>query len=45
MRNFRAADIDLKALEGRQVRVRGWLESYNGPNMPISIPEAIEVIE
>lgn len=45
MRNFRASGVDLEALEGRQVRVRGWLESYNGPNMPISIPEAIEVID
>lgn len=45
MRYFRQSGIDLNALTGRQVRVRGWLESYNGPNMPISIPEAIEIID
>ena len=45
MRNFRASGVDLNALEGRQVRVRGWMESYNGPNMPISIPGTIEVID
>ena len=45
MRIFRQSDIELSSLVGRQVRVRGWLESYNGPNLPISIPEAIEVIK
>ena len=45
MQYFRHSNHDLNALVGRQVRVRGWLESYNGPNMPISIPEAVEVID
>ncbi len=45
MRYFRQSAIDLNVFIGRRVRVRGWLESYNGPNMPISIPEAIELID
>jgi len=27
------------------VRVRGWLEFYNGPEMDVSTPAAIEVLE
>lgn len=45
MRNFRASNFDLDTLEGRRVRVRGWLESYNGPNMPIATPSAIELLD
>lgn len=45
MRNFRAADMDLESLEGRRIRVRGWLEAYNGPNMPIAAPSVIEVMD
>jgi endonuclease YncB( thermonuclease family) len=39
---FRAAGVDPLALEGVSVRVRGWIDSYNGPVMEISHPEAIE---
>ena len=45
MRNFRSEGVDLNALEGKRVRVRGWMESYNGPNMLISTPRAIEVLD
>ncbi len=45
MRSFRAADIDPEIFEGKRVRVRGWMEAYNGPNLPVSVPEAIEVLE
>lgn len=31
-------------LEGRWVRVRGWIESYNGPMIEATHPEQIEVI-
>ena len=44
-RVFAAAGVDLTALEGRRVRVRGWLRSYNGPMIEVTHPEQIEVLE
>jgi len=41
---FDAAHFDFAALEGRQVRIRGWLESYNGPMMALTHPEQLEVL-
>jgi hypothetical protein len=32
------------ALEGRRIRVRGWLKSYNGPQIEATHPEQIEVL-
>lgn len=40
-----AAIIDLQAFAGKTVRVRGWLEQWNGPMLRITHPEQIEVIE
>ncbi len=42
---FREGPLDLLALEGVRVRVRGWTGRYNGPMMEIDHPEAIEVLE
>lgn len=42
---FEQAGLDLLALEGRTVRVRGWLDSYNGPAIEADHPEQIEVLE
>lgn len=42
---FEAAGVDPENFEGRRVRVRGWLESFNGPMIEITHPEQIEVIE
>jgi endonuclease YncB( thermonuclease family) len=44
-RRFRGGPIDLLALEGRRVRVRGWLENHNGPSIDVTHPEQIEIIE
>lgn len=44
-RLFVAAGRDPATLEGRLVRVRGWLESWNGPLIEASHPEQIEVLE
>lgn len=33
------------ALEGRVVRVRGWIKSFNGPMIEVTHPEQIEVFE
>lgn len=42
---FDEAGIDLLALEGRSVRVRGWLDRRNGPMISATHPEQIEVLE
>jgi endonuclease YncB( thermonuclease family) len=42
-RQFAAAGIEPKKLEGRQVRVRGWIEERGGPRVEASRPEQIEV--
>lgn len=45
MKRFRAAHVNLRKLEGHRVRVRGWLESYYGPEMELPWPAAIEDLE
>ena len=41
---FEREGIDLEALEGRVLRVRGWVESWNGPMIKVTHPEQIEVL-
>lgn len=43
-RNFAAGGIEPKKLEGRNVRVRGWLERRGGPIIQADAPEQIEVV-
>lgn len=45
MKNFRKAKLDIRKLKDAHVRIRGWVEMYQGPNMTIAHPEAIEVLE
>ncbi len=42
---FTAAGLEPKALEGRRVRIRGWLEQRAGPIVDVSAPEQIEFAE
>ena len=42
-RKFEA--IDPLSLEGARVRVRGWIELYNGPMIWIDHPERLEVLD
>ena len=42
---FRQARFDVKKLAGKHVRVRGWVESYNGPEMEVSMPGAIQLVD
>lgn len=42
-RLFRDADIDLLSFEGRVIQARGWLRSYNGPQIEVTHPEQIEI--
>lgn len=41
---FEESGLDLRALEGRIIRVRGWLQAINGPSISIDHPERIEVL-
>ncbi len=45
VRLFTAAGIELGTYEGRNVRVRGWLKSFNGPMIEATHPEQIEVLD
>ncbi len=40
---FRQAGFDPLALEGRRLRVRGWIKRFNGPLIEATHPEQIEV--
>ena len=44
-RLFRESGFDLLALEGRRIRVRGWISSFDGPNLSLTHPEQIEVLD
>lgn len=43
-RAFEAAGLDLLALEGADVRVRGWIYAMNGPAITIDHPERLEIL-
>lgn len=42
---FAQAGLDPLALEGQMVRVRGWIDIYDGPRVQVTHPEQIEVLE
>ncbi|MCP5373194.1 MAG: thermonuclease family protein [Hyphomicrobiales bacterium] len=42
-RLFRDAGVDLLYLQGRVIRVRGWLRDRNGPLIDVTHPEQVEV--
>ena len=44
-RRFEAAGIAIEDYEGRLVRVRGWVDSFNGPMIEATHHERIEVLE
>jgi endonuclease YncB( thermonuclease family) len=44
LRLFKAVGLDPARLGGALVRVRGWIESRDGPRIAISHPEQIEVL-
>jgi endonuclease YncB( thermonuclease family) len=44
-RTFAAAGLDPKGLEGRRVRVRGYIELRGGPVIAAEAPEQIELID
>ncbi len=42
---FNAAGIDLNGLEGRRVRVRGWMLDDRGPAIHLTNPEQLELVD
>ncbi len=44
-RSFEKADFPFRRLEGRRIRVRGWLKKRNGPMIEASHPEQIELLQ
>lgn len=44
-KRFKKAGMDLLALEGARVRVRGWIELMNGPMIWLDHPERLEVLD
>ena len=42
--SFSGSGIQLTDLEGRAIRVRGWLERRNGPMIDVTHPEQIELV-
>ncbi len=43
LRRFGGKEHELGLLEGRIIRVRGWLKLRNGPMIDVSHPEQIEI--
>jgi len=44
-RTFAAAGLEPKRLEGRRIRVRGWIERRGGPIVVAEAPEQIELVD
>lgn len=44
-RLFTDAGVDIKQLDGRRIRVRGWIERRGGPIVEAAAPEQIELID
>ena len=44
-RAFVAAGVEPKKLEGRRIRVRGWIEQRGGPIIAAEAPEQIEILD
>lgn len=42
---FTTARVEPKKLEGRRIRVRGWIEKRGGPIITAEVPEQIEVLD
>ncbi len=42
---FVEAGVDLRALEGTVIRVRGWLYELNGPSLALQHPAQIELVD
>jgi hypothetical protein len=44
-KSFTAAGLEPDKLQGRRIRVRGWLEQRSGPAIDVDAPEQIEFVD
>jgi hypothetical protein len=44
MANFEQASVDPRGFAGKNVRVRGWVEDRDGPEMALTNPQSIEIV-
>lgn len=44
-RSFTAAGLEPEKLQGRRIRVRGWIEQRGGPAIETEVPEQIEFVD
>ncbi|GAB4227415.1 MAG: thermonuclease family protein [Methyloligellaceae bacterium] len=44
-KRFKGSAVALHGLAGKRVRVRGWIEQWNGPVIKVTHPEQIELLE
>lgn len=44
-KRFGGASFDFQKYAGKQLRVRGWIERWNGPVIKVTHPEQIEILE
>lgn len=44
-KRFEAAGIDPESLAGRRVRLRGWLQKWNGPFLELHSPAQMEILD
>ena len=42
MPSFEAAGLDFKSLEGKKIRVRGWVEKRGGPRIEATVPDRLK---
>lgn len=45
MRMFRQLGIDPRTYQGHNIRVRGWIDEYHGPEIDVAAPQDIEPAE
>jgi micrococcal nuclease len=45
MKMFRELGIDPRTYEGHNIRVRGWIDEYHGPEIDVAAPQDIELAE
>ena len=45
MANFRSAGVDPRDYQGKRIRVRGFIQQLNGPEIEIASPKQVEVVQ
>ena len=43
--NFQATGVDPRSYAGQTIRVRGWVQLHNGPEIEVPNPQGIEVVQ